>query len=338
MKTQFFFPAPVEVVKVTNENLADVAAWCGGKVASTESRRVPGRQDSYVWVPTPKGNSISWAFPGMYITKRLVVTVKDEMKETFAVFRRDYFSRNYFDTPTEATDKTWEKQFKKDNPSSAPKPAAPKPRPSYKSKAEIEADQKEPNMEEENVNVNIEGVAKFRHQHSSKDACDVWECITDPTIPGVHIFTDIRFKVEAPAETETPVVEDDTTKEEEDMELNENAVPEITEDEAKAIEADQEAGIELPANPQEAQYTPVEPGSDPADMPTEEPVVETEESSNEQKVEDTDLVADDIKSGGAVTETPILTEESPFSKAGDAEKLNVVKSHGSDGFNAGTLD
>lgn len=113
MKTQFYFPAPVEVVKVTNENLADVAKWCEGKVAATESRRVPGRMDSYVWVPTPKGNSISWAFPGMYITRRMVVTVKDEMKCTFQVFRRDYFSRNYFDTVTEAVDKTWEKDDKK---------------------------------------------------------------------------------------------------------------------------------------------------------------------------------------------------------------------------------
>lgn len=138
MKTSFYFPAPVEVVKVTNENLAEVAVWCGGRVAATESRRVAGRMDSYVWVPTPKGSSVSWAFPGMFITKRMVVTVKDEMKATFAVFRRDYFSRNYFDTPTEATDKTWEKfEKQKAKENSAPK-AAPKPRATYKSKAEIE--------------------------------------------------------------------------------------------------------------------------------------------------------------------------------------------------------
>jgi primosomal protein N' len=141
MKTQFYFPAPVEVVKVTNENLADVAAWCGGKVAATESRRVAGRMDSYVWVPTPKGTAISWAFPGMFITKRLAITVKDEMKATYSVFRRDYFSRNFFDTPTEATDKTWEKYEKeKAKESNTPKPAAPKPRATYKSKAEIESE------------------------------------------------------------------------------------------------------------------------------------------------------------------------------------------------------
>lgn len=116
MKTQFYFSAPVEVVKVTNENLAEVAEWCDGKVAATESRRVAGRMDSYVWVPTPKGNSLSWAFPGMYITKRLAVSVKDEIKATYQVFRRDYFSRNFFDSPLEAVENTWEKGKKKPKP------------------------------------------------------------------------------------------------------------------------------------------------------------------------------------------------------------------------------
>lgn len=108
MKKQFYFLSPVEVVKVTTQNLEEVAEWCGGKVAKTESRRVPGRLDPYVWVPTPKGTSISWAFPGMYITKRLVVTVKGELTTTWAVFRKDYFEKNYFDTPQAAVDATWE--------------------------------------------------------------------------------------------------------------------------------------------------------------------------------------------------------------------------------------
>ena len=109
MEKSFYFLSPVEVVKVTKENLEEVAEWCGGKVATTESRRVPGRMDSYVWVPTPKGTKISWAFPGMFITKRLVRTVKDEIRITYAVFRRDYFEKNYFDSPIEAVDNTWGK-------------------------------------------------------------------------------------------------------------------------------------------------------------------------------------------------------------------------------------
>ena len=110
MEKSFYFLSPVEVVKVTKENLEEVAEWCGGKVATTESRRVPGRMDSYVWVPTPKGTKISWAFPGMFITKRLVRTVKDEIRVTYSVFRRDYFEKNYFDSPLEAVDNTWGKK------------------------------------------------------------------------------------------------------------------------------------------------------------------------------------------------------------------------------------
>jgi len=111
MNKQFYFLSPVEVVKVTSQNLEEVAEWCGGSVQETESRRVPGRMDKYVLVPTPKDSNISWAFPGMFITKRLVVTVKDEIRETYAVFRRDYFEKNYFDTPKQAADKTWERQL-----------------------------------------------------------------------------------------------------------------------------------------------------------------------------------------------------------------------------------
>lgn len=107
MQKKFYFTTPLEVVEVTRQNLQEVADWCGGKVAQAESRRVPGRMDSYVWVPTPKNTGISWAFPGMFITRRLVVTVKGEIKETWAVFRRDYFEKNYFETPDAAIDATW---------------------------------------------------------------------------------------------------------------------------------------------------------------------------------------------------------------------------------------
>lgn len=128
MQKSFFFSSPVEVVKVTSSNLAEVAEWCGGEIAETESRNVPGRMDKYVWVPTPKGTTISWAFPGMYITKRLVLTVKDDLRATYAVFRKDYFQKNYFENPDIAINSTWERYFKEEAKKAqvAPKPAAPK--------------------------------------------------------------------------------------------------------------------------------------------------------------------------------------------------------------------
>lgn len=111
LQTNFYFTSPLEVARVTPKNLEEVAAWCGGKVAETESRRVPGRMDKYVWVPTPKGASVSWAFPGMYITKRVVITEKEgDIVTTFSVFRKDYFKKNYFDSIERAVDETWERQ------------------------------------------------------------------------------------------------------------------------------------------------------------------------------------------------------------------------------------
>lgn len=132
MQKQIYVLAPVEVVKVTSQNLAEVAEWCGGKVASAESRKVPGRMDSYVWVPTPGGTKISWAFPGMFVTKRLVNVIKkgsdgkphSELKATWAVYRRDYFEQNYFESHTDAIKATWDKESKPKP--EAPKPAAPK--------------------------------------------------------------------------------------------------------------------------------------------------------------------------------------------------------------------
>lgn len=220
MKTQFYVLAPVEVVKVTNENLADVAAWCGGKVAAVESRRVPGRMDSYVWVPTPKGNSISWAFPGMYITKRLVVTIKDEMKYTYQVSRRDYFSRNYFETPTEAIEKTWEKGSKKgQTKNQAPKPEAPKAQ--FKSKAEL---QEEPAPKKTQP-------AKYLHTHSVKDSCA--ENCVERTTDGVHIYSDTRVTIEK----------------ENDMERSKHGYPVLTEEEA--AERKLEAGTPEEVTPEQ---------------------------------------------------------------------------------------
>lgn len=110
LQTNFYFLSPVEVVRVTPRNLEEVAEWCGGKVAETESRRVEGRMDKYVWVPTPKGSAISWAFPGMFITKRVVITENDELKVTYSVFRKAYFKANYFQSPDMAVENTWDRQ------------------------------------------------------------------------------------------------------------------------------------------------------------------------------------------------------------------------------------
>lgn len=110
LQTNFYFLSPVEVVRVTPKNLEEVAEWCGGKVAETESRRVEGRMDKYVWVPTPKGSAISWAFPGMFITKRVVITENDELKVTYSVFRKAYFKANYFQSPDIAVENTWDRQ------------------------------------------------------------------------------------------------------------------------------------------------------------------------------------------------------------------------------------
>lgn len=125
MQKQFYFLSPVEVVKVTSQNLEEVAEWCGGKIAAAESRRVPGKMDSYVWVPTPKGSNISWAFPGMFITKRIVVTMKGELRTTFSVFRKDYFEKNYFDSPLAAVDATWERENKDKKAAKKAKPETP---------------------------------------------------------------------------------------------------------------------------------------------------------------------------------------------------------------------
>lgn len=125
LQTNFYFLSPVEVVRVTPKNLEEVAAWCGGKVAETESRRVEGRMDKYVWVPTPKGSAISWAFPGMFITKRVVITEKDEIKITYSVFRKDYFNKNFFKDHLDALDKTWERQARESGKKTQAKPNPP---------------------------------------------------------------------------------------------------------------------------------------------------------------------------------------------------------------------
>ena len=111
MTADFFFPVPIEAVKVTKDNLEEVAKWCGGKVLEAQSRRDPNGTDKYVFVPVAKHVRISWAFPGMYVSKRLYRNKEGELKPTFSVFKRDYFAGNFFETPREAANKTWEKYY-----------------------------------------------------------------------------------------------------------------------------------------------------------------------------------------------------------------------------------
>lgn len=110
LETKFMFLSPVEAVKVAEDNLEEVAAWCGGRVAETESKRKPGTFEKYVWVPVPEQNRISWAFPGMIVTKRVVNTLQGDLAVTFAIFREDYYTKNYFDDPMAAVAGTWERK------------------------------------------------------------------------------------------------------------------------------------------------------------------------------------------------------------------------------------
>lgn len=107
LKKQFYFMSPVHVVKVTTHNIEQAAEWCGGEIKTTDSRRYPGRTDKYIEVPVPKGAALVMAFPGMYITKRIVISLENEIKVTFAVFRRDYFEKNYFLEPIQSIDACW---------------------------------------------------------------------------------------------------------------------------------------------------------------------------------------------------------------------------------------
>jgi hypothetical protein len=129
MHKQFYFLSPVEVVKVTPQNMEEVAEWCGGKVAQVENKRKPGEMTKFVWVPTPKSSPMPNSYPGMYVTKRVVVTVDDQLKSTFSVFRKDYIDKNYFDTPALAVDATWERLAKEERVKAKPVPQAPKKQP-----------------------------------------------------------------------------------------------------------------------------------------------------------------------------------------------------------------
>lgn len=110
MDKTLYFPPPVQAVKVTSSNLAEVAEWCGGQVAKMERKSEPGSYDSYVWVPTPKGASVYAAYPGMYVTKRVSINTKGNLKESWAVFHRDYFDKNYFQNPVVAIAQVWPKR------------------------------------------------------------------------------------------------------------------------------------------------------------------------------------------------------------------------------------
>lgn len=212
-KQDFFFLSPVLVMKVTNQNMDEVAEWCGGLVQETESRRVAGRMDKYVLVPTPKEAKVSWAFPGMFVTKRLVITMKGELKGTWAVFRRDYFEKNYFDTPEAASAATWEREH---DASLQPKESvtvnvsvgeamkdaalAQIRKIAEKSGANITINVSDdqpaeeivtPGTDEDQPELPIEDVpALFEHNHLLEESCDDASCEVDCYRDGEHFFTD----------------------------------------------------------------------------------------------------------------------------------------------------
>lgn len=99
---EFFFVAPISAMLVTDDNMEAVAKWCGGSV----ERPAKAKKDCVV-VKTPKSASLSWAFPGMYVTRRIVVSTEGVVHETWGVFRASYFARNYFETPIESIDAIW---------------------------------------------------------------------------------------------------------------------------------------------------------------------------------------------------------------------------------------
>lgn len=105
MKTETYFAIPVEAVRVTKDNMKEVAEWCGGRIFERESKKVPGQIDEYVWVPTPRKATISWAYPGMYVTKQTRISSEDKVTVTWAVFQGAYFMRNYFLDASRASQK-----------------------------------------------------------------------------------------------------------------------------------------------------------------------------------------------------------------------------------------
>lgn len=191
LNSQFYFVSPMEVVKVTAENFQEAAEWCGGKVATVESRKVKGRIDTYVWVPTPKGTAISWAFAGMFITKRLVVTLKGELKETFAVYRRDYFDKNYFETPQAAVDATWERQVREHTKRQHPASKVLQPKVEEPTVEEVVAEGLD-SFDEAVASVTevMDEVLILHHNHRSDEKCDENDCETDRYLDGQHLFTD----------------------------------------------------------------------------------------------------------------------------------------------------
>lgn len=102
MEALLYFGPPIEAVQVNSSNLAEVAEWCGGKVAAWESKDEAGKFYNYVWVPTPRGTKISWAYPGMYVVKRKATNSKGSVKTTLAVFHKEYFEKNFFENPVVA--------------------------------------------------------------------------------------------------------------------------------------------------------------------------------------------------------------------------------------------
>jgi len=235
LKIEFGHLAPVQVVKVTQNNFEAVAKWCGGTVHETPSRRRKNEMDKYVLVPTPKSNDVSWAFPGMFVTKRLVITMKGELKATWAVFRRDYYEKNYFDSVKSAVDATWEREHDERlkpkeevvvtvHVGEAMEDALEKIKQiAAKSGAQVNINvtQDQPFSHKEGEQITqVEGteitpektskeaiadgseVIQFKHEHLSDEKCDEADCEVDRYLDGLHIFTDVTIMARPGQENE----------------------------------------------------------------------------------------------------------------------------------------
>jgi hypothetical protein len=67
------------------------------------------------------------AFPGMFITKRVVVSLENELKVSYGVFRINFFSRNYFQEPIDSVDAHWTRLANEEMKPEPVKEGAPSP-------------------------------------------------------------------------------------------------------------------------------------------------------------------------------------------------------------------
>jgi len=164
----------------------------------------------------------------MFVTKRLVITMKGELKATWAVFRRDYYEKNYFDSVKSAVDATWEREHDE-----RLKPKEEVVVTVHVGEAMEDALEKIKQIAAKsgaqvNINVHQDGeqlvqvegteitpektskeaiadgseVLQFVHNHLSDEKCDEAGCEVDRYLDGLHIFTDVTIMARPGQENE----------------------------------------------------------------------------------------------------------------------------------------